>query len=34
MIKPEGQKKWYVINPDGEWLEFAAKESDIEWREI
>jgi hypothetical protein len=29
--KPDKQK-WFVIQPDGEWLEFAGKESDIEWR--
>ena len=28
------QKMWYVINDDGEFLEFAGKESDIEWRII
>jgi ribosomal protein S13 len=25
-------RKWYVISPRGEWLEFAGKESEIEWR--
>jgi len=34
MIWSETNKKWYVISPDGEWLEFAGKESDIEWRII
>ncbi len=32
MIWSETRKKWYVIAPDGEWLEFAGKEKDIEWR--
>lgn len=32
MIWSETKRKWYVISPEGEWLEFAAKESDIEWR--
>jgi len=32
MIWSETRKKWYVIAPDGEWLEFAGKEEDIEWR--
>ena len=32
MIWSEAKKKWYVITPEGEWLEFAAKEEDIEWR--
>jgi len=32
MVWSETQKKWYVISPEGEWLEFAGKESDIEWR--
>jgi ribosomal protein S13 len=34
MIWSETKRKWYVINEDGEWLEFAGKESDIEWRTI
>jgi len=32
----EGEKKWYVIsyktNNKGDWLEFAGKESEIEWK--
>lgn len=32
MVWSETKKKWYVINPDGEWLEFADKEEEIEWR--
>lgn len=32
MIWSETRKKWYVISPEGEWLEFADKESKIEWR--
>lgn len=34
MIWSEIKKKWYAIDPNGEWLEFAGKESDIEWRII
>jgi len=34
MVWSEIKKKWYVITPEGEWLEFAGKESDIEWRII
>jgi len=34
MVWSETKKKWYVISPEGEWLEFAGKESDIEWRII
>ena len=34
MIWSETKKKWYVISPEGEWLEFAGKESDIEWKII
>ena len=34
MVWSEAKKKWYVINEDGEWLEFAGKEKDIEWRII
>ena len=32
MVWSETKKKYYVITPDGEWLEFAGKESEIEWR--
>lgn len=32
MVWSETKKKWYVISPEGEWLEFAGKESDIEWK--
>ena len=34
MIWSETKKKWYVISPTGDWLEFAGKESEIEWRTI
>ncbi len=32
MVWSETKKKWYVIAKDGRWLEFAGKESEIEWR--
>ena len=32
MVWSETRKKWYVISDQGEWLEFAGKESEIEWR--
>jgi adenylate kinase family enzyme len=32
MVWSEIRKKWYVINEVGSWLEFAGKETDIEWR--
>jgi len=32
MIWSETRKKWYVISPEGEWLEFAGREEEIEWR--
>ena len=32
MIFSETKKKWFVINANGEWLEFADKEAKIEWR--
>ncbi len=32
MIWSETRKKWYVISPEGDWLEFAGKEAEIEWR--
>lgn len=34
MVWSETKKKWYVISPEGSWLEFAGKESEIEWRTI
>jgi len=34
MVWSETRKKWYVISPEGEWLEFAGKKTDIEWRII
>ncbi|MSU54587.1 MAG: hypothetical protein EXS48_01985 [Candidatus Staskawiczbacteria bacterium] len=33
MIYSETKKKWYVI-VHGEWLEYADKEKNIEWREV
>jgi len=29
----ERKKKWFVVTPDDEWLEFAGEEKDIEWVE-
>ena len=34
MIWSETKKKWYVIDKYGDWLEFAGKEKDMEWRTI
>jgi len=34
MVWSETKRKWYVVSPEGEWLEFAGKESEIEWRTI
>ena len=34
MIWSEVKKKWYVINDDGDWLEFVGEESDIKWKKI
>lgn len=34
MVWSQTFKKWYVIDSDGTWLEFAAKEKDIEWRVV
>jgi len=31
MVWSETKKKWYVINKEGDWLEFAGKKSDIKW---
>lgn len=32
MVWSETRRKWYVISENGEWKEFAGKESEIEWR--
>jgi len=32
MVWSETKRKWYVIDEEGQWLEFAGKESEIEWR--
>ena len=32
MIWSETKKKWYVIDGSGNWLEFAGKKTEIEWR--
>ena len=34
MVWSEAKRKWYVINQEGDWLEFADKEETIEWRII
>jgi len=34
MVWSKTKRKWYVIDKDGDWLEFAGEESDIEWRII
>lgn len=34
MVWSKTKKKWYVIDESGEWLEFAGKNTDIEWRTI
>ncbi len=33
MIWSETKQKWFVIVKNGDWLEFAGKENEIEWRE-
>ncbi|MCK4474088.1 hypothetical protein KAU40_02395, partial [Candidatus Parcubacteria bacterium] len=32
MVWSRAKRKWYVIDKDGTWLEFADQESEIEWR--
>lgn len=34
MVWSQARKRYYVITPDGEWLEFADREQEIEWRII
>jgi len=32
MVWSQTHRKWYVISPEGDWLEFAGKEAEIEWK--
>ncbi len=32
MVWSSAKQKWYVINKSGDWLEFAGKEEEIEWK--
>jgi len=32
MIWSETKRKWYVIDRDGNWLEFAGKKEEMEWK--
>ncbi|MEA2092499.1 MAG: hypothetical protein U9P61_00755 [Patescibacteria group bacterium] len=32
MIWSKAKEKWFVINKSGDWLEFAGKEEEMEWR--
>ncbi len=34
MVYSEAKRKWYVISKQGEWLLFAGREKDIEWKII
>ena len=34
MIWSNSRRKWFVIDDDSTWLEFAGEEKDIEWRVI
>jgi len=34
MVWSKSKRKWYVIDKSGNWLEFAGKEEDVEWRVI
>ncbi len=33
MVWSKTKQKWYVINSDGDWLEFAGKKEEMEWKE-
>ncbi len=33
MVWSKTKRKWFVISKDGEWLEFAGKKEEIEWKE-
>ena len=32
MIWSETKKKWFVVDKQGQWLEFAGKETEMEWK--
>ena len=32
MVWSQSRRKWYVIDKEGNWLEFAGKKSDVEWK--
>ena len=32
MVWSEAKRRWYVIDETGQWLEYADKDSEIEWR--
>ena len=32
MVWSDAKKKWYVVDRYGDWLEFAGKEKEIEWK--
>lgn len=32
MVWSAVKKKWFVVTPEGDWLEFADKESKMDWR--
>jgi hypothetical protein len=32
MVWSQTKRKWYVIDREGSWLEFAGQESEVEWR--
>jgi len=32
MVWSQTKRKWFVIDDGGEWLEFAGKENQIEWK--
>lgn len=32
MVWSETKKKWYVVTDQNEWLEFAGKENEIDWK--
>lgn len=34
MVWSESKKKWFVVTSEGEWLEFAGEEKEVEWRMV
>ncbi|MDP6704416.1 MAG: hypothetical protein QF775_02940 [archaeon] len=34
MVWSQTELKWYVVTPEGDWLEFAGEEKDMDWKVV